>query len=75
MDSLVLQLYFRAILLIIISSILFGWLLPALISANDWVLTIIGLLGLLVSAPVASWYFYAWYKDVVKTIKSIKEEK
>lgn len=75
MQAMIWNVYFRAMLLLVVCVILFGWLFPALISAPDWPFTILGLLGLLISAPVGLYLWYSLYTDAAYIIKKIKEEK
>lgn len=74
MNEMIWYLYFRAMILLVGCVVLFGWLFPALISAADWTFTILGLLGLLISAPVAMYLWYVMYQDVMFVIKELKKD-
>lgn len=75
MSKYLIWLYIKVMGLVLGVAICYGWMFPALMSADDWVLVALGLFGMLVSAPFVFGFGVMIYNEVEFVYKKFKESK
>lgn len=68
------MLYIQAVVVVIACGILFGGIIPALISDDSWTLPLIGISILVISIPVLVYIVISMGKTGVKLYKDITKE-